>query len=367
MMGTHTSLDDRARSSRRGTARNAQLRRAHRPRLRRARGVGCVAGRRGTRLQAPEGAPRIRDRAREQGLREHVRRSLRRPLPGKHAACEGRAARELLRDRPREQRQLHLARRPASRRTSPTRPTASSSPTSSPPSCSLTAWRPARAASIPPRWPTSARSCPPTAPTGRPTRRTWATTPIARRPRAGIRRSSAVDETQKAEAGDGYATRHDPFVYFHSVIDERSLLRRTCRRARLAERGDAGSRAERRDRAGQRPAIGLSDARPSRSSPPTSATTATTTRASTSRAAPRRRRTSTSSWKRGSRRSRALPRFARAACSRSPSTSLTVPNRTPRHAVKSCPARARRCPASPAQAAAGSARSCSRRSSGPGP
>ena len=27
------------------------------------------------------------------------------------------------------------------------------------------------------------------------------------------------DETQKAEAGDGYAARHDPFVYFHSVID----------------------------------------------------------------------------------------------------------------------------------------------------
>lgn len=30
----------------------------------------------------------------------------------------------------------------------------------------------------------------------------------------------ATDETQKAVAGDGYATRHDPFVYFHSVIDE---------------------------------------------------------------------------------------------------------------------------------------------------
>jgi phosphatidylinositol-3-phosphatase len=30
----------------------------------------------------------------------------------------------------------------------------------------------------------------------------------------------AIDETQKALAGDGYATRHDPFVYFHSVIDE---------------------------------------------------------------------------------------------------------------------------------------------------
>jgi phosphatidylinositol-3-phosphatase len=30
----------------------------------------------------------------------------------------------------------------------------------------------------------------------------------------------ATDETQKAVAKDGYATRHDPFVYFHSVIDE---------------------------------------------------------------------------------------------------------------------------------------------------
>jgi phosphatidylinositol-3-phosphatase len=28
------------------------------------------------------------------------------------------------------------------------------------------------------------------------------------------------DETQKAEPGDGYATRHNPFVYFHSVIDD---------------------------------------------------------------------------------------------------------------------------------------------------
>lgn len=29
----------------------------------------------------------------------------------------------------------------------------------------------------------------------------------------------AVDNTQKAEAGDQYATRHNPFVYFHSLID----------------------------------------------------------------------------------------------------------------------------------------------------
>jgi hypothetical protein len=34
---------------------------------------------------------------------------------------------------------------------------------------------------------------------------------------------NTTDETQKAEAGDGYATRHDPFVYFHSVIDERTF------------------------------------------------------------------------------------------------------------------------------------------------
>jgi hypothetical protein len=30
---------------------------------------------------------------------------------------------------------------------------------------------------------------------------------------------NAPDGTQAAEPGDGYATRHDPFVYFHSVID----------------------------------------------------------------------------------------------------------------------------------------------------
>jgi hypothetical protein len=30
------------------------------------------------------------------------------------------------------------------------------------------------------------------------------------------------DETQKAESGDGYAARHNPFVYFHSVIDEQA-------------------------------------------------------------------------------------------------------------------------------------------------
>jgi hypothetical protein len=33
----------------------------------------------------------------------------------------------------------------------------------------------------------------------------------------------APDPTQRAVAGDGYATRHDPFVYFHSIIDDTRL------------------------------------------------------------------------------------------------------------------------------------------------
>jgi hypothetical protein len=33
----------------------------------------------------------------------------------------------------------------------------------------------------------------------------------------------SVDTTQKAVPGDGYATRHDPFVYFHTIIDDTAL------------------------------------------------------------------------------------------------------------------------------------------------
>jgi hypothetical protein len=33
---------------------------------------------------------------------------------------------------------------------------------------------------------------------------------------------NSQDSTQDAEAGDGYATRHDPFAYFHSVIDNQA-------------------------------------------------------------------------------------------------------------------------------------------------
>ncbi len=33
----------------------------------------------------------------------------------------------------------------------------------------------------------------------------------------------SVDNTEVAVPGDGYATRHDPFVYFHSIIDDTAL------------------------------------------------------------------------------------------------------------------------------------------------
>jgi phospholipase C len=42
-----------------------------------------------------------------------------------------------------------------------------------------------------------------------------------RHPRIGTR-----DRTQAAEVGDQYATRHDPFMYFHSIIDRRTSCRR---------------------------------------------------------------------------------------------------------------------------------------------
>ena len=39
--------------------------------------------------------------------------------------------------------------------------------------------------------------------------------PVCAHPAVGT-----VDHTQSAVPGDGYATRHDPFVYFHSIIDD---------------------------------------------------------------------------------------------------------------------------------------------------
>jgi phosphatidylinositol-3-phosphatase len=51
----------------------------------------------------------------------------------------------------------------------------------------------------------------------------------------------AVDNTQSARAGDQYATRHDPFVYFHSIIDFASCQRNVVDLGQLP--GDLASAA----------------------------------------------------------------------------------------------------------------------------
>jgi hypothetical protein len=49
---------------------------------------------------------------------------------------------------------------------------------------------------------------------------------------------NAPDDTQKAERGDQYAARHNPFVYFHSIIDSPSCARNDVPLSRLP--GDLG-------------------------------------------------------------------------------------------------------------------------------
>jgi hypothetical protein len=41
-------------------------------------------------------------------------------------------------------------------------------------------------------------------------------------PACGHPALNSQDQTQTAVAGDGYVSRHDPFVYFHSIIDDQS-------------------------------------------------------------------------------------------------------------------------------------------------
>jgi hypothetical protein len=47
--------------------------------------------------------------------------------------------------------------------------------------------------------------------------------PTRESPTCGHPAVGSPDLTQKAVPGDGYATRHDPFVYFHSIIDNTTL------------------------------------------------------------------------------------------------------------------------------------------------
>jgi hypothetical protein len=52
-----------------------------------------------------------------------------------------------------------------------------------------------------------------------------------------------TDNTNSAEApsaavplGDAYATRHDPFMYFHSIIDDKASCSSTCGQSQQASR-----------------------------------------------------------------------------------------------------------------------------------
>ena len=93
----------------------------------------------------------------------------------------------------------------------------------------------------------------------------------------------SVDQTEVAVPGDGYATRHDPFMYFHSIIDDRQACD-----SHVVALGSPDGRCPHlrcRERPGsQRTSARSRPPRTSRSSPRTCARTATTSRASTSRA-----------------------------------------------------------------------------------
>ncbi len=203
---------------------------------------------------------------------------------------------------------------------------------------------------------------------GRPTRQDMGNDPNREAAACGHPALNGVDETQKAEAGDGYATRHDPFVYFHSVIDDQAYCDAARGRARDAGGRDAGGGAE-AARRGSRPISRRPERRrPSRSSRPTSATTATTIPCTNQPSGASALADIDGFLETWVPKITSSPAFARrAACSRSPSTSPTVPNRTPPRAAKRCPV-----PDSPLPGISGpgggrSAQCCSPRSSSRAP
>ena len=143
-----------------------------------------------------------------------------------------------------------------------------------------------------------------------------------------------------ARADDQYAARHNPFVYFHSIIDSPVCARNgSWRLDQLA--GISAARARRRTW---------------RTSRRTCATTATTSRASTAGRAGSR--APTRGCRCGSPRSSRRRRFAATGCSSSrsmrPSSRVRAPTR--RRVVARVPARTRRFPESPASVAGASAR-----------
>ena len=172
-----------------------------------------------------------------------------------------------------------------------------------------------------------------------------------------------------AEAGDGYVTRHDPFVYFHSIIDNTTECDQD-----VVPLGDTSGNMP----AGT-PCPGSPDWSPTCSrSPPrrtsassrrTCATTATTTRAPTPPGRAGAWRSSVGDINPGSRPGCPIittrRHSSRTACSRSPSTRPSNRRSTPPPAAARPPARppSAATTGSAAPAAARSAPSSSRRSS----
>ena len=219
---------------------------------------------------------RVPDRARERGGDDLVPGHRHR---ARQARGAGRVRPAVLRHRPREPRQLPRddvgpgavqldePGLPDLPRTSAARSTARASTTRS---CRRTP-----AACTRPRSRRLPTSSPRRRGTGAATWRTWATRRRARRRRAGSPRSAgvavdpavgALDDTEGATAADQYAARHNPFVYFHSLIDPPAGGGRRVCAAHVVPALAASRPTSRR----QRPAS-------TRSSRRTSATTATTT------------------------------------------------------------------------------------------
>ena len=162
---------------------------------------------------------RLADRARERELRHHVRGEHPGALPCQDAAGQRGAGLAVLRDRPREPRQLHRA----DQRAGAEPEHAGGLPGLHRPAARHDRQRRAGARHrlrLPDaRCRRSPGSFRPRAWAGRATCRTWATTPTREAATCGHPAVGSADGTQKATAKDNYAARHDPFVYFHSIID----------------------------------------------------------------------------------------------------------------------------------------------------
>ncbi len=216
------------------------------------------AHRRHYRHRSATDPPRVRHRAGERGVRRHLRRPGGRSLPGHHPAGVGGHPHPVLRDRALLERQLHRPHLGPGAESRPTSPTARCSPTSRP-GTPVGSGRPDRRLGL--RLP--APRCRPS-----PTRLdaahlTWkaymqdmGNVPSRESAVCGHPAVGAVDHTQLAVPGDGYATRHDPFVYFHSIIDDTAAVRLPCGPARLHRRYPAGLGTGGHHGARHRPGLG---------------------------------------------------------------------------------------------------------------